>query len=106
MSGAAERVTDWPMPERAEPVEDDSAAASSMNRTLHPEVVLLGDHTMSCIRWTLDLEIQRLDDLLANTPTIWATMEANGWTTRALALGHIIAGLVDLADFDDEKERT
>lgn len=77
-----------------------------MNRTLHPEIVLLGDHTLSRIRWTIDREVERLDDLLENCPTIRETLAAQGWTLRALALGHIIAGLLDLAEFDDEDGRT
>lgn len=77
-----------------------------MVRTLHPEVVLLGDHARSCITWTLNHEVERLDDLLENCPNIRETMAANGWTTRALALGHIFSGLLELADFDDEKGRT
>jgi len=73
---------------------------------LHPEVVLLGDHTMSCVRWTLDQETERIETLEAENPAMRAAMVENGWNARAIAWGHVIDGLLKLADFDDERGRT
>lgn len=72
---------------------------------LHPEVVLLGDYDMSRIRWTLERETERIEALADDHPEIRQTLQANGWTGRSLALGHIINGLLDLAHFDDENGR-
>ena len=73
---------------------------------LAPEVVLLGDNTMSRLSWTLKLEVQRISELRKETPELDALMTENGWDERGIAWGHIIAGLLDALDFDDEKGRT
>lgn len=73
---------------------------------LAPEVVLVGDHTLSRVRWTLEQETARLDALVEDTPEVADLLAKNGWSTRMLAWGHIIAGLLDLAGFDDEDGRT
>lgn len=77
-----------------------------MNLRLQPEVILIGDHTMSRVRWTLDKETERLEAAIADNPDLADTLAANGWTARSLAWGHIIAGLMDVAQFDDEEGRT
>lgn len=73
---------------------------------LTPEVALVGDNTLSRVRWTLDRETERLDDAAAEHPEIASMLAANGWTTRMLAWGHLINGLLDLAEFDDELGRS
>ncbi len=72
---------------------------------LTPEIVLLGDHALSRVRWTLDRETERIAALADEHPEVAALLASNGWSHRALAWGHIINGLLDLADFDDEKGR-
>lgn len=73
---------------------------------LQPEIVLLGDHAMSCVSWTLARETERIEALIADTPEMADLVVANGWTARSIAWGHIISGLIDLAHFDDEEGRT
>jgi hypothetical protein len=60
---------------------------------------------MACIRWTLDRETERIEALIAETPELATLVASNGWTARFIAWGHIIAGLIELADFDDERGR-
>jgi hypothetical protein len=71
-----------------------------------PEIVLLGDHAMSRVRWTLERETERLAADVAAMPELTDLLQRNGWTVRMLAWGHIINGLLDLAQFDDEEGRT
>lgn len=73
---------------------------------LTPEVVLLGDHTMSRVRWTLDREVERIEGLIESEPELQQLVHTHGWTARSMAWGHIIAGLMDAAGFDDERGRT
>lgn len=75
-------------------------------RWLHPEVMLLGDHTMSRVRWTLDNETHRIETFAAENEAVAKLLADNGWTARMLAWGHIIDGLMDAAGFDDEGGRT
>lgn len=73
---------------------------------MRPEVMLLGDHTMSRVRWTLDNETDRIASLAAENADFADLMAKNGWTARSIAWGHIISGLMDAAGFDDEGGRT
>lgn len=72
---------------------------------LHPEVILVGDYTLSCLRWTLEKETARLDDAVAENPDLAEYLAAHGWTTRMLAWGHILSGFMKQLDFDDERGR-
>lgn len=81
-------------------------AAASMTRTLHPEIMLIGDNTRSRLAWTLLQETDRLDALLTEQPEMRQVMAENGWTTRMLAWGHVLAGFLSVLEFDDEKGRT
>lgn len=71
-----------------------------------PEVVLLGSSAMSRVRWTLDREAERLQDEVDANPEVADWLARNGWTVRMLAWGHLVNGLLDLAQFDDEEGRT
>lgn len=73
---------------------------------LYPEVILIGDHTRSCLTWTLDQETKRIEALADETPELAEAMATNGWTARAIAWGHILSGFLAQLDFDDEKGRT
>lgn len=75
-------------------------------RWLHPEVMLLGDHTRSRVLWTLEHEIDRIEALAADNEDMAKLLADNGWTPRMLAWGHILNGLMDAAGFDDEEGRT
>ena len=72
---------------------------------LQPEVILIGDHTMSRVRWTLNKETERLQAAVDENPDLAEYLAAHGWTARMLAWGHIIAGVMDVAQFDDENGR-
>lgn len=71
-----------------------------------PEIVLLGDSDLSKVRWTLRLETERLQAEVEANPEVADLLARNGWTVRMLAWGHLIHGLLDLAQFDDEEGRT
>ena len=73
---------------------------------LTPEVMLLGDHTMSRLRWTLERETERVIELRRETPELDEVMTRNGWDSRMIAWGHLLAGFLDALDFDDERGRT
>lgn len=73
---------------------------------LHPEVVLIGDHTRSRLTWTLNQETARIESLVEENAELAELMVKNGWTARAIAWGHLLAGFLDALDFDDEKGRT
>lgn len=74
---------------------------------LIPVVVLMGDHTLSRVRWTLEQETKRIETLMLGLPDdVRVIFDRNGWTAEMLAWHHIIAGLMDLAEFDDERGRT
>ena len=73
---------------------------------LTPEIMLLGDHTMSRLRWTLERETERIDELRRDNPEVDELMTSNGWDSRMLAWGHLLDGWLDVLDFDDEKGRT
>lgn len=73
---------------------------------LHPEAILIGDHTKSRLSWTLDQETARIESLAAETPELAELMAANGWTARSIAWGHVLHGFLEALDFDDEKGRT
>lgn len=74
---------------------------------LVPVVMLLGDGVVARCRWTLERETERLETIMQGLPPdVRSTFAANGWTAELLAWGHIVAGLMDLAEFDDERGRT
>lgn len=75
---------------------------------LYPEVILIGDHTRSCLTWTLDQETKRIEALAEEHPEMAEAMAKNGWTARAVAWGHIISGFLDQPDYgsyEDLRER-
>lgn len=89
----------WSMTAKTVPVEPP------FNSRLIPEVILIGDHTMGRVRWTLDQETERLQATLDANPKVADHFASNGWTARMVAWGHIIHGLMELGEFDDEKGR-